>query len=150
MIIVLDSGPLGLLSHPAAIGETKEISEWAHLVLDRGATIVVPEIADYEVRRELIRAAKPLGLRRLDELTAGLSYEPLRTSQMRLAARLWAETRNRGRPTASDSSLDGDVILAAQAISLQPLDPQVIVATTNPKHLKLFVEARVWRDVNPS
>ena len=34
---------------------------------------MVPEIADYEVRRELIRADKRLGLERLDTLAEGFA-----------------------------------------------------------------------------
>ena len=37
---------------------------------------------------------------------------------MRLAAELWADARTRGASTASENSLDGDVILAAQAIGV--------------------------------
>lgn len=147
MHIVLDSGPLGLLSNPTTGGEPNEIREWAFRLIDDGAAIVVPEIADYEVRRELIRADKRNGISRLDELTHGLEYAPLRTSHFRRAAGLWAEARNRGVPTAQDAALDGDVILAAQALELMMTDPDTVVATTNPKHLKRFVPARRWRDL---
>ena len=147
MIVVLDSGPLGLLSNPTTTGEPRAIHEWALGLLDRGATIVVPEIADYEVRRELIRADKRLGLERLDTLAEGFAYEPLRTPHLRRAARLWADARNRGLPTAHDAALDGDVILAAQALELESTDPYTVVATTNPKHLAMFVRALRWRDL---
>jgi len=146
--VVLDSGPLGLLSNPTATGEPREIREWALHLLDTGATIVVPEIADYEVRRELLRAGKPNGLRRLDLLTDGFDFEPLRTSHFRRAAQLWADARNRGLPTAHDATLDGDVLLAAQAIELEGTDPETVVVTTNPKHLEIFVRALRWRDVS--
>lgn len=147
MLVVLDSGPLGLLSNPTTTGEPREIREWALDLLDGGATIVIPEIADYEVRRELLRADKSNGIRRLDELTDGFVYDPLRTAHFRRAAQLWADARNRGLPTARDTALDGDVILAAQAIGLRSADPQAVVATTNPKHLAIFVRALRWRDV---
>lgn len=108
--------------------------------------MVVPEIADYEVRRELIRADKQHGIRRLDELVDGL-YEPLRTSHFRRAAELWAEARNRGALTAHDAALDGDVLLAAQALGLMATDTDTVVVTTNPKHLERFVRALRWRDL---
>lgn len=146
MFIILDSGPLGLLSNPTTSGEPHEIRDWALAHLDQGATLVVPETADYEVRRELLRADKRTGIRRLDELVGGLRYEPLRTSHFRRAAELWAEARNRGTPTAADPSLDGDVILAAQALELVTVDPDTVVVTTNPKHLVLYVRALHWRD----
>jgi len=147
MLMVLDSGPLGLLSNPTTSAESNGIRAWALRVVDEGGTLVVPEIADYEVRRELIRAGKQNGIRRLDELAGGLVYEPLRTSHFRRAAALWAETRNRGAPTAHDAALDGDVLLAAQALELLPRDADTVVVTTNPKHLALFVRALRWNDL---
>jgi hypothetical protein len=39
--------------------------------------VVIPEIADYEVRRELLRAGKDRGLGRLDALKAMLGYAPI-------------------------------------------------------------------------
>jgi len=45
-------------------------------------------------------------------------------------------------------SLDGDVILAAQAKIEELNGNQVIVATTNVKHLSLFVDAREWQMIN--
>jgi predicted nucleic acid-binding protein len=147
VLLVLDSGPLGLLSNPTAHGEPRAIREWAFQRLDEGAGIVVPEIADYEVRRELLRADRRDGLRRLDELGRGFLYEPLRTSHFRHAAALWADARNQGSPAAQDAALDGDVLLAAQALALASADPDTVVITTNPKHLGRMVRASRWRDV---
>ncbi len=147
MLLVLDSGPLGLLSNPTGHGEPRAIREWAFRHLDEGAGIVVPEIADYEVRRELLRADRRDGLRRLDELGRGLLYEPLRTSHFRHAAKLWADARNQGLPAAQDAALDGDVLLAAQALVLVTADSDTVVITTNPKHLRRMVRASRWRDV---
>ena len=64
---------------------------------------------------------------------------------MRRAAEFWAEARRDGRPTAPDPALDGDVILAAQAATLDRDD--VIIATTNPKHLSRYVPAALWTDI---
>jgi predicted nucleic acid-binding protein len=145
--VVLDSGPLGLLSNPTVSGEARDIRQWAFRLLDEGVTLVVPEIADYEVRRELIRAGKHQGIRRLDELVQGLVYEPLRTPHFRHAAELWADARNRGAPTAHDAALDGDVLLAAQALGRMTSDAETVVVTTNPKHLARLVRALSWRDL---
>ena len=118
--------------------------------LDGGDRFVVPEIADYEVRRELLRAEKLRGLQRLDELCVGFGFQPLSSAIMREAAVLWADARNAGMPTAHDAALDGDVILAAQARSLvvnDEADDVVVVATTNTKHLKRYVDARLWTEI---
>jgi predicted nucleic acid-binding protein len=96
----------------------------------------VPEIADYELRRELIRAEKAHGIQRLDVICEAFGLVPLTTAVMRAAAQLWADAHNRGGPTAHDSALDGDVILAAQARAIAAeQDAEPVVATTNAKHL---------------
>ncbi|MEG4286130.1 hypothetical protein QUB68_23650 [Microcoleus sp. A006_D1] len=106
---------------------------------------MLPELADYEVRRELIRAGKVAGIRQLDLLKTLIQYLPISTDAMLLAAQLWADARLRGRPTADPNSLDGDVILAAQAILLANQGNEVVIATTNVGHLSQFVDAREWR-----
>jgi predicted nucleic acid-binding protein len=116
-------------------------------LLATGVRVLIPEIADYEVRRELLRAKKAKGLARLDQLANLIEYQPLTTVVMRRAAMLWAESRQRGQPTASDAALDSDVILAAQALDLGL--PKVIIATTNVGHLSRFVAAELWQDITP-
>ena len=71
---------------------------------------------------------------------------PLSTPVMLRAAELWARARKAGQPTADEKALDGDVILAAQALELgaQGLDVQVV--TTNVGHLERFCRASNWRD----
>ena len=106
---------------------------------------MVPEIADYEVRRELIRARRTAGIARLDALIDQVEFLAITTSAMRRAAMFWAEARQQGRPTAADPALDGDVILAAQAATLDRA--RVIVATTNVRHLSRFVPAKLWAEI---
>ena len=113
----------------------------------RGVDIVIPEIADYEVRRELLRAGKDRGLARLDALKAMLGYASITTPVMLKAAEFWAAARRMGRQSADDASLDADMILAAQADSLKRTGDNAVIATTNVRHLALFTTARVWRDV---
>ena len=113
--------------------------------INSGVTILVPEIADYELRRELIRARRTAGVARLDAFIAQVEFLPIATAAMRQAAAFWAEARQKGRPTAPDPALDGDVILAAQAATLDRAG--VIVATTNPKHLSQYFPAELWIDI---
>jgi hypothetical protein len=75
--------------------------------------VLLPEIADNEVRRELLRLKVHAALRRLDALHNETVYFPLTTAMMRHAAELWAQMRQAGIPTADPQALDGDVILAA-------------------------------------
>ena len=147
LLIALDAAPLGLLSNPTRSGPVAGAWEWASARLADGCRIVVPEIADYEVRRELIRAGRWSSIQRLDLLAYAFEYAPITTSVMMRAASLWADARNSGIPTAADPSLDGDVILAAQALGVAAGGEAVVVATTNVAHLQRYVAARIWPEV---
>jgi hypothetical protein len=115
--------------------------------MSSGVLVRGPEIADYEVRRELLRANRTRGLRELDRLTAWLGCVPLTTLMMRQAAGFWAQLRQQGQPTAPDLALDSDVILAAQAAILQATGDDVIIATTNAFHLARLVPADHWSNI---
>ena len=142
--IVLDNGPLGLVTNPSGSKQASACGRWLWNAAQDGATVMVPEIADYEVRRELIRARRSVGIDRLDAFINTVEYLAITTSAMRQAAEFWAEARQQGRPTAADPALDGDVILAAQAATLSR--DRVIVAT-NVRHLSRFVPAELWSDM---
>jgi predicted nucleic acid-binding protein len=119
---------------------------WVQDLLPAGRRVILPEIADYEVRRELIRRNSPVALSNLNQLGLQLEYLPLTTAAMRRAAELWAQGRSSGQPTAPDAALDADVILAGQAHSL---NTAVVVATGNPAHLGRFVPAELWSNITP-
>ena len=146
-VIVLDTGPLGLLTAPPARKGAAACRRWLFSLLSAGIRVVVPEIADYELRRELMRARKSGSIGRLDTLVPPLEYLPLNTATMRQAAALWAHVRQRGRPTAGNESIDADAILAAQALFLGVAE--VTVATTNVGHLSRFVPAEMWENITP-
>ncbi|NER37219.1 MAG: type II toxin-antitoxin system VapC family toxin [Oscillatoria sp. SIO1A7] len=144
--IVLDSGVLGMLTNPKTSSDDCEKCKiWFRSLRSSGYKMMLPEIADYEVRRELIRAGKSAGIMRLNEFKNFAIYLPITTEVMLLAAELWAEARRLGRPTADPKALDGDVILAAQARLVATVGNEVVVATTNVRHLSLFVDAREWQ-----
>jgi hypothetical protein len=127
--------------------ESEACKTWLASVTSDGAEVTIPEIADYEVRRELLRAGKDRGIGRLDALKGMLGYVPISTPVMLKAAKFWASARKTGRQSASDASLDADMILAAQAAILAGDGDEVIIATTNVRHLALFAPAHLWRDL---
>jgi predicted nucleic acid-binding protein len=145
-VIVLDATPLGMLSHPRNPPPVAACRQWLADLVSAGRRVVVPEIADYEVRRELIRLSSQNAIINLDQLATQLEYLPLTTAAMRRAADLWARSRSGGQPTASNLALDADVILAAQALDL---NAAVVVATGNPGHLNRFVSADLWSNISP-
>ena len=139
--VVLDTGPLGILARrrpdPAVLSWTRQLQA-------TGARLVIPEIADYELRRELLQANLTASLQVLDRLSTVFDYLALTTEMMRMAAAMWADVRRRGLPTADIHALDGDVILAAQARARSEGGHEVIVATTNLSHLTRLVPAQIW------
>jgi predicted nucleic acid-binding protein len=146
-VVVLDAGPLGLLTRPRRVPQAVACAGWLRTLLAAGTRVIQPEIADYEVRRELVRLGSVRGVAQLDALAGRLEYLPLTTPAMRLAAALWAQARQQGQPTAGDSTNDADVILAAQALTLRT--PGVVVATSNVGHLIRFVPADQWQTIVP-
>lgn len=143
MIVLLDAGPLGMLSNPNASTANRECYEWMESMVLKGAQVCLPEIADYEVRRELLRAKKLQGIARLDIVKNAIAYLPITTGVMLKAAELWAQARQDGIPTADPKALDCDVILAAQALEVDGR-----VATENVGHLAHFVTAKTWRELH--
>lgn len=146
-IILLDSAPVGLITNPKATPLAVQCQQWFLNLAQRGFEFVLPEIIDYEIRRELLRGNKLSGIRKLEQLKSELIYLPITTEVMLKAAELWAEARKQGKPTADNKALDGDVILASQAMLVANYGHEVIVATSNKKHLSLFVEAREWQEI---
>lgn len=49
-VVLLDSGPLGLVTHPRA-EQGQEAREWMAALVSAGVLVVLPEIVDYELRR---------------------------------------------------------------------------------------------------
>lgn len=152
MIILLDSGPLGLVSNPRKTGDAESARQWMRELLVAGHRVLVPAIADYEVRRELKLQNKASGLIALDEVSRAFGFVDLTRDALLRASDLWASARQAGMPTADRQALDGDVILAAQALTLIPgawgqASETVLVATTNVGHLERFVDARHWQNI---
>lgn len=146
-IIVLDSGDLGLACGKPGNPVAGDFRVWMFGEWAGGAIIVIPEVADYEVRRSLILAGSIKGIARLDDLYRHPArYLPINTAAMRIAAELWARARREHRPTAGDQALDGDVIVAAQAIAYCSEADDWMVATENAADLSRYVgdRARSW------
>ncbi|MBE9129735.1 MULTISPECIES: type II toxin-antitoxin system VapC family toxin [unclassified Coleofasciculus] len=156
MIVILDSGVLGLLASPiqdASEEEENEIyqcTEWLYSLLSKSVYVVTSEISDYEVRRELIRI-KSDGIGLLDNLRDVIDFLPLTKEVMKKAAEFWADARQNHIPTADDKNIDADMIISAQWSLLSEKYPgrTVLIATKNIRHLKLFAQenAQDWMNI---
>jgi predicted nucleic acid-binding protein len=134
--LLLDTGVLGQICHPRRHGSVRQ---WFRNAV-REHAVLLSEVADYELRRELLRIGATRSLAHLDELTRELIYLPTTTATWRRAAALWAAARNAGNVTAPPEALDGDVLVAAQAH-----EESALIVTTNPKHFgALSASALEW------
>ena len=151
MNLVHDTGILGQLCHPTQ-NKNREVVEWLASLLENDGVesrVFVPEICDYELRRKLLHLiaknqVTTQSIDRLNALAEELEYLSLDTPTMRRAAEFWAKARLQGLPTADEKSLDGDVILAAQADHCD-----ATMVTSNVKHLSRFGVARHWTEMQP-
>jgi predicted nucleic acid-binding protein len=146
-LIFLDTGTLGLIANPKAEQRSIACTKWANDFLSAGVRVIVPGIADYEERRELIRAGKTAGLRRLDMIREWYEFVPITQEAVDDAAVLWAKIRNVGLTTAHPKAIDGDCILAAQALRAAEPGDVLTVASDNVGHLSRFLDARRWEDI---
>jgi hypothetical protein len=151
-LILLDSGPLGLIVRAPTKPQVVRCVTWLKAISATGASMIIPEIAHYQVRRELFRIRAVGSIRRLERYLdprSGLEHLTLTTEAIIKAAEFWAFIRQSGVPTASPDALDADAILAAQAaLAGQPADT-VTIATTNLAHLSRFpgINAQIWDQI---
>jgi hypothetical protein len=76
-----------------------------------------------------------------------LNYAPITTPVMLKAAEFQASARRMGRQSANDASLDADMILAAQAQTIDRNGSEAVIATANVRHLAIFSPARIRREI---
>ncbi len=144
--VVLDTGPLGLLMQRKGVEVADRCRRWVADQIRHGSVVIVPEIADYEVRRELLRLDLTSALGRLNAFNGASPkrYLAITTASIRRAADFWSDVRKAGLPTAHPKALDGDVILAAQAMTSAWAKSNFVIATSNPGHLSRFAPAKDW------
>lgn len=148
--VFLDAGPLGLVTkRKEHSSEVEACRAWLRGLIATGFQVCVAEVTDYEIRRELTRAGQTAGLQRLDELLLTVEYLPITTDAMRKAADLWAAVRNLSLQTGDPKALDGDAIMAGQALTSGRDPAEIIIATTNVRHISRYVAADLWQNIVP-
>ena len=75
---------------PAGASLVDHCHAWLLALEVAGAEVILPAIADYEVRRELLRLNASAKLRNLDVLRARLHYLEIRAAALDRAAAFWA------------------------------------------------------------
>jgi predicted nucleic acid-binding protein len=152
MIIFIDSGILGQLCRPNLGTETLALKNWFDRILIR-TTVVSSKVCDYEVRRGLLLAKKQGstadGLPILDDLHQLIDFISVDERIWDLAADIWSMARLNGQPTAGDLNLDADMIICAtwQDLATRYPGQEVVIVTTNIRHLGRFANAVLWQDI---
>ena len=151
LTVFLDAGPLGMITNPKKSPATTVIVQWAFDLEAAGHWLIVPAMADYEVRRELVRAEKAEGTACLNAFNSAVPGRFLSVTDeaLLIGADLWARARNTGTTTADPKELNADVLIAGQALATGLPPSEFIIATLNVGHLALFVPAELWPNVKP-
>lgn len=152
MVIVLDTFPTSSVSKRPGKQPTlsDQCHQWINDCETAGHRVLVPAISYYEALRELeLRQAKSQIIRLKAFCLQPRRFLPLTIDHLETAAQLWGQSRRVGLATADPHALDGDVILAAQALSIGIVAPGLIVATTNAAHISRFVAAESWTNIQP-
>lgn len=157
MIVFIDTNILGLISNEnTSFDEAQQCKKWFSILLIRSVRVVTSDLCNYEEMRGLLSSSilkKEVapGIKSLESLKADgfLEFLPVSTEALDLAAKLWARASTSGQTTRDEKDIDIDIIISAQYQLLKDEFPgqQVIVATTNLKHLSIFCEAAHWRDI---
>lgn len=151
--LVLDSTPLGLLVQKLGDAEGAACKTWLVRLEAFGCRFFVPEIADFALRRVLLRSGETAALARLDAFVAAEPdrFLPLATPALRLAATLWAQGPPRDKRRPPPSSLTEDCVLAAQArllvSTVRGLSP-LLIATDHPERFRSLAPAHLWREID--
>ncbi len=152
MIVLLDSGPLGLVT-PQGGADAQACKHWLTSLPAAGHLTLLPEIIDYEHRPELLLVGLTQALTRLDLFKANGAYVPVSEDAYLQAAQFWATARGQGLPTADRFAPDIGVPLCAQAATFdhplrqRPAMEPVAIATTNIGHLSRSADARLWQNI---
>lgn len=108
----------------------------------------MPEICDYELRRELLLNRSSKAIANLDAFSRRAPVARVTPDVWHQAAGLWARLRQEGQPTADRHALDGDVILCATALLYaRETGLEVVIATTNVGHLERMATAALWEEI---
>ena len=130
--VVLDATPLGLLTQKKGVPEVGACRTWYQTLINFGCLLFVPEIADYELRREFLRQGNGGAVSRLQIFNVATPdrYLPL--------------------TTAPPEALDADALIAAQTSLLNPAASGLaatVVATANVGHLSAPTNAILWSNI---
>ena len=134
-LIILDSAPLGHICNSRNRNDYKKLKDF---VKSLSFSICVPEIIDYELRRNLELEGLRKSVNLLSQFQRRDQILRLESQDLIEAAELWAWCRRRGKPTTENRGLDIDVILVAQSLSQLSRFDKVVILTVDIGDLSVF------------
>lgn len=140
--LMLDTNVLARICHPSL---HQDVKEWLRRLLERGAAapeILVSVLADYELRRVLMKQQGVESLAHLDALEQSLRFVPLTVEASRRAAGMRRESGVAGSPSLSD----GDLLMAAQA----EIEGAILVTNDKAIHQIPGLTVRDWSEIDPA
>ena len=154
MIILIDSGILGILSNPNESEVNTKCEEWLYNKITKGCTVVTSQICKYEVKRSLILCQKKNslqaeGLEKLADLEKLIDFIPMTEEDIDIACQLWADSIIVGIQVAPQQDINFDLIICSQWQRLKTESPgrEITIATHNIRHLKRFAHAELWENL---
>lgn len=160
MIIFIDSSIITLLlTKPKDSEEARQCQDWLYYAIGRGATLYIPEICDYEIRRGILYTQEKTKvnqfykLNELEVLRNNIIFLSLTEYTARKAAIIWAKARAMGR--TQPKGVSADIIILGHVKLMQEEYPgrQITIATKNINDFtflpKDFLDIYVadWKDI---
>jgi predicted nucleic acid-binding protein len=136
---MLDTNMLVRICHPT---DYRDVQEWLRSLLLRGADapeLLVSVLADYELRRALLRRGAHASLAQLDSVVRSASYVPVTAEVGRRAADISAGLSPELRRRVSDV----DILIAAQA----QIENAILVTSDRALHDVPGVVAKDWTEI---
>src|SRR5262249_37765089 len=133
--VLLDSGPLGLAVCRRGTKDVDRLRDRLAELEMAGVSILIPGVIEYEGRREVVRVGATAKLKNLADMQRRFLMLPVSEVAWLRAAEFWALSRRMGLPTDSDAALDADAILAGCAATVGRPGDEVIIASSNVRHL---------------
>lgn len=158
VLLVLDTGPLGLLTNPNKTEKPEACRHWFENMAQNGARVAVPQTSYEEVCIGIQHAHTVHGIDRLNKFVNEVYDRNLWIATNRVvtmeAERLQESTKTRGKMTGDPNELNPDCKIAAacklapQLLDDIPQGTRCVVVTDNIKHYKqIEVECYKWQDL---
>lgn len=153
MIILIDTGIVGLLTQPNSTNESTQILDWMYNSLAKSVRVLASDICDYEIRRGLIKARLDGrcsdGIEKLDQLREVIEFLPITNRALAHACVYWADAAKKSQLNAPKHDINFDLILCGTWKVLTEDYPgqDIVIATKNLRDFLRFANADLWQNI---